>query len=75
MIVLKLFAQLAEKSRTRSREMAPAPTPGALLERETSLSFINPSSVRVSVNGRWAQWTTPLKDGDEVALLPPGNAL
>lgn len=75
MIVLTLFAQLAEKARARSRAFAPAPTPGALLAREPSLAFINPASVRVSINGRWAQWTTPLQDGDEVALLPPGNAL
>lgn len=75
MIVLTLFAQLAETARARSRVLAAAPTPGDLVAREPSLSFINSASVRVSVNGRWAQWTTPLQDGDEVALLPPGNAL
>jgi molybdopterin synthase sulfur carrier subunit len=29
------------------------------------------SSLRVAVNGAYAAWDDPIRDGDEVAIIPP----
>lgn len=31
----------------------------------------DPGVVRIAVNGKLADWATPLADGDEVVFLPP----
>lgn len=75
MITLRFFAQLADAAGARVQRVDAAPTPQAILAGAARLDFVNPASVRVAVNGRWAQWSTPLRDGDDVAFLPPSNAL
>lgn len=42
----------------------------AVLRERRGLSML-PAGVAVAVNRRYAQSSTPLSDGDEVALIPP----
>lgn len=72
MIQLKFFASFAETVGERDRAVDFRPTPFHVLEFIPEISrYPDKTSLRVAVNGEWADWTSPLKDGDEVALLPP----
>lgn len=75
MITLRFFGHLADDAGTRERVRPLAPTPEAVRSSDSTLIFLRPGHVRVAVNGRWAAWDAPLSEGDDVAFLPPTNAL
>ena len=75
MLTVLFFAQLADQGGGARRDLAPASTAQALVDRESSLGFLKDRSIRVAVNRQWAHWDTSLADGDEVAFLPPTSAL
>ena len=74
MILLKFFAQCADQVGQPQRRVPFASTPEKILASDPDpalASLRTISHVRVAVNHSWAQWDTPLKDGDEVAIVPP----
>ena len=72
MLTLKFFASAADDVGHREVTVAYHPTPQDLLKKLPELSRLQRSPhLRVAVNQCWAEWTTPLNDGDEVAFLPP----
>jgi molybdopterin synthase sulfur carrier subunit len=72
MLTLRFFASAADEAGCRESRVAFQSTPRRLLESESILvSFRGRPDVRVAVNRVWADWDTSLKDGDEVAFLPP----
>jgi molybdopterin converting factor small subunit len=72
MIQLKFFASFAETVGEKERAVEFRPTPFRLLELVPEVSrYADKTNLRVAVNGDWADWNSPLKDGDEVAFLPP----
>jgi molybdopterin synthase sulfur carrier subunit len=72
--VLRLFAAARQAAGTGRVEMS-GPTVGAVLEQARVAYGPQFSAVlatcRVWCNGEPADLTTPLRDGDEVAALPP----
>ena len=77
MIIVKLFAVLKEKAGSSELRMpAGAATVGELLaelsRKYPSLSdIISQGRLMISVNQEFAKQDAPLKDGDEVGLMPP----
>jgi sulfur-carrier protein len=72
MLTLKFFASAADDVGHREVSVAYHPTPQDLVKKLPELSRLRDAAhMRVAVNHRWAEWTTPLSDGDEVAFLPP----
>lgn len=77
MITVKLFAILKDKAGTGEFRMPDSPaTVGELLKeisrRHPSLaSIIAGGRLLISVNQEFARQETPLRDGDEVGLMPP----
>ena len=71
---LQYFASLRER-RGLSREevVTTAATPAGLYQELSSRhGFALPlTRLRVAVNGEFAELAHPLKDGDEVAFIPP----
>jgi sulfur-carrier protein len=52
----------------------PAPSARAFLDRLCAqYPQLAPyaSSLRVAINGTYAAWDDPVRDGDEVAIIPP----
>lgn len=75
-VTIRLFARLRELAGAAdlSRELgngATARTAWDALAREFPGLGDYTSSISCAVNEEYAPWTTPLKDGDEVAFLPP----
>ena len=79
-LTLLYFARLRENLGQAQEEMAWQPmlaSVGALLDvlrargPDWQAALSDTQAVRVAVNQDLAQPTTPLKDGDEVALFPP----
>lgn len=76
MITLKFFAQCADQVGQRQKTV-PAPagafwTPRRLLDAAPELGCLKREPhLKVAVNQSWAEWDSPLQDGDEVAFLPP----
>ncbi len=78
MLTVRLFAALREAAGTDALELEalrPA-TVGAvrdeLVRRHPRLAVpFGGGAVLVAVNRRYANWETPVSDGDEVAFLPP----
>ena len=73
---VKLFAILREKAGTSdlTLELPEAATVADLLEEVTSRYpelLDSASHTMVAVNTEYVQETQPLRDGDEVALIPP----
>lgn len=71
---LQYFASLRERRGLAREEIATAATTPADLYIELSgrHGFALPAEhVRVAVNGEFAELTHLLKDGDEVAFIPP----
>lgn len=75
-LLVRLFGELKEQAGWAVRELepSPAPTPAELwanlaaeLKQQTEL----PSRIRVAVNQQFADPGVALRDGDEVAFLPP----
>lgn len=72
MVTVKLFAALADTAGFRERRIGWVATPRQLLETSPDLLALKKRrDIRVAVNQAWAAWETPLKEGDEVALMPP----
>jgi len=71
---LQYFASLRERRGLAREEIATGAATPADLYAELSArhGFALPAArVRVAVNGEFAEPTHPLKDGDEVAFIPP----
>ena len=75
-ISVRYFAHLRERLRkeVESVELSDGATVGDLLTQLAAaepLILASRRSVQVAVNMEFAPQSTPLKDGDEVALIPP----
>ena len=75
-VTVRLFAGYREAAGTASvpLELADGATAGVLAERVTRLYpsiRTDPSKLVVAVNQEYADHGLALKDGDEVALIPP----
>ena len=71
---LQYFASLREERGLAREEIATAAATPAGLYAELSArhGFALPAErVRVAVNGEFAELSQPLKDGDEIAFIPP----
>jgi molybdopterin synthase sulfur carrier subunit len=71
---LQYFASLRERRGLSREEITTAAATPAGLYAELSArhGFALPAErVRVAVNGEFSELTHPLKDGDEVAFIPP----
>jgi molybdopterin converting factor subunit 1 len=76
LVTIRLFARLRELAGTTdlSRELtegATARTAWETLSHDFPALHDYTSSISCAVNEEYAAWTTPLKDGDDVAFLPP----
>jgi molybdopterin converting factor subunit 1 len=76
LVTIRLFARLRELAGTEelAREAsggATALTVWEALAREFPALEPYTSSISCAVNEEYAPWTTPLKEGDEIAFLPP----
>ena len=74
MIHIQYFAVLRELAGRSDEAVATdaettAQLYGELLERYEFA--LDPNQLRVVVNNAFCEWTTPLRDGDEVVFLPP----
>lgn len=74
-VVVRLFAHAREVAGSASLRlrMAHGDQAGAVwsaLPPEVRAT-LDQGSTRMAVNGAWAHASTPLDDGDEVALIPP----
>jgi molybdopterin converting factor subunit 1 len=73
---VRLFARLSELAGTREVEvevgegLAVANIYEALCRQYPALSGLN-GSIRYAVNGEYARPGHPVREGDEVALIPP----
>lgn len=70
---VRLFAALREQAGWSSRELAltgATATPQAIWGM-LQLGDGGPSGIRVAINHQFAGWEDPLRDGDELAFLPP----
>jgi sulfur-carrier protein len=71
-LTLKFFASCADEVGERQKIVEFYPSPRSALESVPELRPLRGQPhLRVAVNRAWAEWDTPLKDGDEVAFLPP----
>lgn len=69
MITVKCFARYRALLGFTERDLPVAATVGDLLEAPVLANL--PMDALLAVNQRFADRATPLKDGDEVALMPP----
>ncbi len=69
MITVKCFARYRDLLGFRERQLPLAPTLGALLLTPPLAPL--PQEALLAVNQAFADRSTPLRDGDEVALMPP----
>jgi molybdopterin converting factor small subunit len=69
MITVKCFARYRDQLGFSELELPTAPTLGALL-LDPRFAALPPEAL-LAVNQSFAAPSTPLKDGDEVALMPP----
>lgn len=71
---VRLFASLRDAMGWSERHVTPVPgpcTPLALWRQLALQPPDPPATVRVAVNQQFADWTTPLSGGEELAFLPP----
>lgn len=74
-VTVRLFGAYAQEMGDRLQvEVAPSSTPRDLFTllagRFTRLAQLG-SHCRVAINWEFAEWDTPLQEGDEVAFIPP----
>ncbi len=69
-IQVKFFASLREKVGTSNAEINSVPTAGDAWDIATN-SAERPVNVLVAINLEYAQFDSPINDGDEVAFFPP----
>lgn len=70
-VKLLAFAQVADVLGFRERGISCAPeeTPRAILARLAPA--LDPATLRVAVDGSYADWDTPVGAAVEIALIPP----
>lgn len=71
---LLYFASLADAAgRSEEVVISDAADPRALYAqlRERHGFAFDPARLRIAINGAFADWHHPLRDGDEVVFLPP----
>jgi molybdopterin converting factor subunit 1 len=71
---LQYFAILREQRGLAAESLATAaPTAGELYEELSARhGFTLPAAqVRVAIDGEFAPWTTPLREGAELVFIPP----
>ncbi len=68
------FARMAEVAGRAQETIAAVPATAAelhaLLDKAHDFGF-DRGALRVAVNDKLVDWDAPLRDGDEVALIPP----
>ena len=72
-VTVLYFASLRDAA-GRDREQLPLPVSLESLydELATRHGFVLPASkLRVAVDGAFARWDSPLRDGSEIAFIPP----
>lgn len=69
MITVKCFARYRDRLGFSELEIRAAPTLGQLLADPRFAAL--PQEALLAVNQNFADFSTTLKDGDEVALMPP----
>ena len=73
-LTVQYYALLREQAGRRQEALQScAPTPRELYaELAARYPFsLAPEMLRVAVNAEFADWSTPLKDGDAVVFIPP----
>ena len=73
-IRLQYFAILRDQRGAAEETIATdAPTAGELYSRlQTQHGFtLGPAHVRAALNGEFAPWDAPLREGDTVVFIPP----
>ena len=77
-VQVRLFAALREQAGWSARDVAlqgGVATPLTIWEAlglgADPVAQARPMGVRVAINQQFAGWDTPLRDGDELAFLPP----
>lgn len=73
-ITIKYFAILREQRGVSEEKLQTAADDAATLYAELAAahSFTLPADrLRAAVNGEFAPWPAPLRDGDEVVFIPP----
>lgn len=70
-VKLLAFAQAADGlgCRERAIDCAPEETPRAILARLAPA--LDPATLRVAVDGAYADWDAPVGAAAEIALIPP----
>jgi len=71
---LNYFALLREQRGVSSETLATNATTAAELYAELSARHrftLSSDRVRVAIDGEFAPWNTPLKDGAELVFIPP----
>ena len=69
-IQVKFFASLREKVGINDTKISNVPTAGEAWDTATN-NAERPSNVLVAINLEYAQFDSPINDGDEVAFFPP----
>ena len=69
-IQVKFFASLREKMGISESTIEPVPTAGDVWDITTN-NAERPINVLVAINLEYAQFDSPITDGDEVAFFPP----
>jgi molybdopterin converting factor small subunit len=73
-VTVRYFARMSEIAGCASESVSPVPpTPAALFARLSQAHDFGfgIESLRVAVNDRLVDWESDLREGDEVALIPP----
>jgi len=69
-IQVKFFASLREKVGVSDTKINCVPTAGEVWDISTN-NAERPANILVAINLEYAQFDSPIKDGDEVAFFPP----
>ena len=69
-IQVKFFASLKENLKLDDSEIAHVATAGDVWDITTNKA-VRPNNVLVAINLEYAQFDSPVNDGDEVAFFPP----
>jgi molybdopterin converting factor subunit 1 len=71
---LRYFALFREQAGRREETLATTAATPALLYEELATRYgfrLGRAQLQVAVNGAFADWSTPLVDGDEIVFIPP----
>ena len=73
-VTVRYFARMAEITGCAQETLSPVPVTAAALFAELSQRHefgFGIELIRVAVNDRLVNWQIELRDGDDVALIPP----